>query len=275
MVNDRTADAWAAWHAEREDALTTEYGWLTLTSLTHIEAEPTSLPDFPGQWRTLHADNEGARVAIIFAEGDEVTQDGTEVPTDTEITIDLPQGESDQSLQWHASRAEVAHRGAGVIVRVRNPHAQARQEFDGIPTWDFDERWICPATAVWDDEPTTITVPSAQEGLTSRLTRLGTLNVTLPGDQHAELVITDAHGEPAVIFHDPTNGVSSPGWRIAPVISSDSEDSDEGGVYVDFTRSQIFPAHLTPYGTCPTPPVGNTVPIDVPAGEKAREMRSA
>ena len=39
--------AWAAWHAEREQGLTGEHGWLTLVALRFLSAAPQSIPGLP------------------------------------------------------------------------------------------------------------------------------------------------------------------------------------------------------------------------------------
>ena len=78
-----------------------------------------------------------------------------------------------------------------------------------------------------------------------------------------EYRIQGRHGNLVVIFHDPTNGAQTAAWRRAPLLP------DEGGWVVDFNRAQNFPAHFTPFGTCPTPPEGQGVPLAVHAGEKA------
>ena len=39
-------------------------------------------------------------------------------------------------------------------------------------------------------------------------------------------------------------------------------------VVIDFNRATIFPAHMSPYGTCPKAPADNRIKARVKAGEK-------
>lgn len=263
------ARAWEAFRAEREETLAAEYGWLSLTSLTWLGHAPTTLPDFPGLW-SLEAQtgNGGVRVLASFPADAHVTREGEAVRTS--VRIDVARGASDISLACGHLRAEVAQRGAGACVRVRDPHAPTRTAFRSVPTWDFDPSWICPAEVTWDSAPSPLRVPSALAELTVRITRLGHAVVTLPNGTHATLVVTEMGEGAGVIFYDETNGCDSSPWRAAPLRDAREAGVGEDGAWVlDFTRATAFPAHFTPYGTCPTPPTENVIPMRVEAGEKS------
>jgi len=284
-------EEWLKWHEEREDELRRPTGWLSLTSLTWLGPEPTGVPDFPAAWTALPLEaeedrstdgpgseggtgNEGGPSGMFrvrFEPGQDIgfTRDG--------VTVEGPQewvlgpGEEDMSLSRGEVIAEVARRGDGVCVRVRDPHAPTRTGFTGVPVWDFDPAWVRPAALVRLDAPERHTVPGAQPGRTTSLTVSGRVHVSLPDGSAADLdVVGSDEDDWGVIFHDPTNGTETSGWRRAPV-----RPTGEATAEVDFNRSVNFPAHFTSHGTCPTPIEGNTVPTPVRAGEKAPELPTA
>jgi uncharacterized protein (DUF1684 family) len=270
-ASDDARSDWLAWRARREETLREPNGWLSLTSLTWLDAAPQPVPGFPGLWSARgsaipSAGGEDWQAQVLLPDDAGVARNG--VPVTGALTLTLGRGDSDQSLACDGSVAEVAQRGRGVIVRIRDPRARTRAGFRGVPVFDFDPDWIRPARFTADAEPREITVPSAQAGLTTRLTAIGRAAVALPDGSVAGLLVTGSAESPSVIFHDTTNGAETSAWRAAPVLLPEAGDASRDAL-VDFNRSTNFPAHFTAYGTCPTPPEGNDLPVAVTAGEKA------
>lgn len=300
MPEPSTEADWLVWRAQREEELREPNGWLSLTSLTWLDAAPQAVPGFPGLWSARgsalpSADGEDWQAQVLLPEDAGVAQDGA--PVTGTVTLRLATGDSDRSLMCGDVQAEVAQRGGAVMVRIRNPLAPTRAAFHGVPAYGFSPEWIRPARFTPDPAPHEFTVPSAHPGLTTRLTALGRVQVSLPDGSTVDLQVTGSPESPSVIFHDPTNGGETSGWRAAPVaLPGSSVLADEDGpagpgrvppitsapsttagaqpvdgawdALVDFNRSTNFPAHFTAYGTCPTPPPGNDVPIAVTAGER-------
>jgi uncharacterized protein (DUF1684 family) len=275
-ASDDARSDWLAWRARREETLREPNGWLSLTSLTWLDADPRSVPGFPGLWSATGPGDTGQedpsaldsprwQARALLPDDAGVTRNGVSVTG--AVTIALGPGDSDQSLALGDLIAEVAQRGSGVIVRIRDPRARTRTGFRGVPVFDFDPDWIRPARFTPDAEPREITVPSAQTGLRTRLTAIGRAAVALSDGSVADLLVTGSPDAPSVIFHDTTNGAETSAWRSAPVLLPEAGDASRDAL-VDFNRSTNFPAHFTAYGTCPTPPEGNDLPVAVTAGEK-------
>lgn len=265
--------SWSEWHAAREDDLRAPHGWLSLTSLTWLDATPTGVPDFPASWTATPVDEGDTpgtfRVEFTPGQGVDFTRDG--VPVEGTQEWVLGPGEQDTSLSTGDLVAEVARRGDGVCVRVRDPHAPTLSHFSGVPTWEFNPAWVRPATLTRLPVPEPRVVPSAQPGRTTTLTVAGRVHVSLPDGSATDLdVVGEDEDSWGVVFHDPTNGEETSGWRRAPVTPT-----GEATAEVDFNRSVNFPAHFSPFGTCPTPIEGNTVPVPVRAGEKKPTMPSS
>ncbi|MCD4557914.1 DUF1684 domain-containing protein [Schaalia sp. lx-100] len=263
-----TITHWNQWRSKRTQALKEPHGWLSLTSLTWLSDIPSPIPHFPGLWSVIFSPENNVFIVNVHADSDtEFFRDGMPV---REATFVLSRGESDMSLSYKDQIAEVAQRGEGSLIRIRDPHSALRTSFTGVPVWDFTPTWICPCVPMWDEETSVITVTSAQENLTTSLTRVGTVRVSLPDGSHITLTVTGSVNEPSIIFHDHTNGVDTPLWRVAPLVYCTSEGNISGGQwFINFNCSQVFPSHFTPFGTCPMPPAGNKIPLRVEAGEKS------
>jgi uncharacterized protein (DUF1684 family) len=67
-----------------------------------------------------------------------------------------------------------------------------------------------------------------------------------------------------VTFHDETNGASTDEWRKVFI----PRPRPDGTVVIDFNRAINYPSAFTPYGTCPMPVKGNSIDVEVTAGEK-------
>lgn len=255
METDQGHAEWQQWHEERLDQLREPHGWLSLTNLEWLSNTRTRLESFPGCWAA-----EGHTVTVTLTDKDGVTRDGDQV-TGT-LTFEIPRGEADMSLADPEGRvAEIASRFGRIAVRTRDPKAATRVNFKTVPTFAYDPQWI--RTGPWKPyaEPAEAVVPSAYPGG----------EVTLPIAGETELFgqrLLVAGKDPEhlnIIFHDETNGIETEAWRAVHVaITGDT-------LTADFNRAVSFPAHFTPFGTCPTPPAGNTIPAPIYAGEKKTE----
>lgn len=277
---DSARERWQAWHDQREATLREPTGWLSLVSLTWIDETPREVPGFPGLWSAI---------------GNTVTIDFTDAPGEPPITLDsapapalvnheIVPGDTDRTLAAGDVEAEVARRGERMMVRIRDPRAATRTSFTGVPTYPFDESWLLTGTYEPYPEPVDRAVPSAQPGLTSHITIQGRIHFAFPDGTPATWEVGGDPDSLSVSFRDATNGVATSAWRSAPVRKMSIDEGDAaavGGpgageqVIVDFTRSVNFPAHFTPFGTCPTPVEGNATKVAVEAGELTPTTHSA
>lgn len=245
---DPAQQKWNDWHSEREAELQEPHGWLSLVELAWLGEESKELEHFPGKWSatgnvvTFSAPQQGVFHAEEPSSGPIVIEiDGT----DTSLADSL------------GRRAEIAPRFGKIMVRIRDPHAATRRQFAGVPTYPYDPDWVRQGPFTPFDSVQEILVSSAQAGYQSSLRGFGT--VTLAGKK---LIVTGEDEPTMLIFHDLTNGETTEAWRAAPVTLEGDTAT------VDFNRSVNFPAHFTEFGTCPTPPAGNDLPMRVEAGEK-------
>jgi uncharacterized protein len=59
-------EEWEAWRAAREDRLRDPHGWLAITAIHWLTAEPERFDDVPGAW---HGDEHGAMVSLARTPG--------------------------------------------------------------------------------------------------------------------------------------------------------------------------------------------------------------
>jgi len=286
------AEEWAAWHAEREQGLTGEHGWLTLTALRFLSGTPQSIPGLAGEW---WADADGAHVRATAPEGlrawdTRTGRDTDEVALDGQHTVVVPEaGSTLAALGADGVAAEVALRTGRYVVRVRDPKAPARTGFTGVPTYAYDPSWVLDAPVRWYDEPRPTLVRAAQPGLRHHVRVVGELDVVRDGVTTTLAITGQQAGTGSVLFSDTTQDTAE--WRVVSLPPVDlpsaaeasaaepsaaeagSVDAPASGslpttVRLDLNRALNFPAAFSDHGTCPRPVDGNHLPVPVTAGEK-------
>ncbi len=253
-----TKEGQEKWQRERENALREPYGWLSLVELKWLGEERQLLEHFPGFWSAS-----GNSVKFVPKVSDPlVFRDG--VAVDCPVVIEVGPGISDRSMRDENGREiEVMYRFWGPAVRVRDPQAPRLKQFTHLDRFDFDEDWVLSGDVHQYEEPISITVDSAVEGGTQTVNVWAEAEIVLPTGRETTVILTgDGPESSSVMFFDETNGDTTPGWRTVKA-EVDGED-----LILDMNRAQIFPAHLSPFGTCPQPPEDNRIPMRVEAGEK-------
>ena len=258
----KTADAekaWNQWRNERNEALASEHGWLSLTSLTWIPSAAGPVEGFPGTWRAV----DGEKVYATFSSDDDVTQNGA--PVEGEVVFQLDDGGSETSLRHGTKAAEVAKRGGRYAVRVRDSLAPTRQRFKGVPVYGYDPSAVVKGTFEPFDKPRDIPITTANPAVPGVAHIVGVVEFVYAGAS-AKLVVQGDSSTLTAVFYDGTNGVETADWRY---VSFDAPKGGRAGpVEIDFNRAANFPAAFTPFGTCPMPPVGNGVQTPIRAGER-------
>lgn len=255
-VDEGLAARWAGWHAKREERLRQPHGWLSLTGLHWLSAEPRGFPGVPGTWRVREG---SAEVTATEADGLIVHgrvlsgTDSVHVPDDDTVTF----------AAFGDVAVEVIVRSGRYGIRVRDPHSALRTGFTGVPTFPVSADWVIDARLDRYPAPLDMEIDTAQEDLTGVESAVGVLRFRAGGQDHALVAFADDDGV-TVVFTDATSGVSTAPWRalwaeVAP---------DEDIVRLDFNRAVNLPSAFSEYGTCPKPPAGNALSIAVEAGEQ-------
>ncbi|WP_433296807.1 DUF1684 domain-containing protein [Pseudonocardia sp. CA-142604] len=252
-------DEWANWHAEREADLRTPHGWLSLTGLYWLDAEPRSFEGLPGIWR---ATGDGG-VEVTAAEADGLVVG--DMPVTSTARLEPVDGTPGVLVEVGPRRVEVVRRTDSYALRVRDPEAITRTEFAGVPTFPVDARWVVDGRFAAYPQPRRITVGAVVDGLQHFPTAVGVVHFSVYGGDH-ELVALRGKAEGLVLhFRDATSGASTyGGGRVLKTLEPDAE----GRVRIDFNRTVNLPCAFTAYATCPLPPAENRLAVAVEAGER-------
>lgn len=279
-----------AWRAERLAGLTAEDGWLTVVELGWLEPGDNRVGSGPDAAVVLPAERAPTEVGGFVLDGEAVTfhavVGGVEVvepggaasaapesapaagplAPGAEVAVATDAAGAPTVLGLGGLRFFVIERSGRFGVRVKDPDSPARRGFEGLDYFAVDPAWRVEARFEPHEEPKTIPVPNV----------LGTINdepspgvavFRLGGATHRlDVVGEPAGGEMFFVFGDRSNGKSTYGggrFLYAPVPDA------EGRMVLDFNRAYSPPCAFTAFATCPLPPPGNDLPVEVEAGEMA------
>jgi hydrogenase maturation protease len=225
---------WHAWHTQRIEALTAADGWLTLIGLFWLDN---------GTYRV----GAGATCDIVLPTGPDLL--GSLQVSGTQAIWHPDGGEpavlaSDASGTASIVRCErlsffIIERDARLALRLRNEHAPARLNFDGIDCFDYNPE--LRIAAQWDGQ-------IAEFSWHKEVFRFTPLNPS---------------AEPLhFVFADLTSGKQTYGGGrfLYAGVSANT-------LTLDFNRAINPPCAFTEFAVCPLPPSGNRLPFPVTAGE--------
>jgi uncharacterized protein (DUF1684 family) len=250
---------WEQWHREHEETLAAPHGFLAVTALHWLTAEPTRFEDAPGAWSAT-----AAGVVVELADDEELTVDGTAVGGRYDFGVIAERA----SVYAGAGDAliEVAKRGGHDILRPRHPGNALRTGFSRTPAYAPDPRWVRTGRFLPYDGPRTVTVGAAVEGLEHVYDSPGQVEFELAGETHRLTAFNGRlPGSLTILFTDRTSGVTT--YAANRSLSLAAPDA-EGRVTLDFNRAANLPCAYTDLATCPLPPAENRLPVAIEAGER-------
>lgn len=272
---------WLRFRDNRNAALATSHGWLTLTSLQWLPDTPTALDGVPGLWWTdgitawLRATEKDGLRAFSPDDGesgapgaDGGREDGVVVGTLSARLND------EESLDWvgfggpDGTRVlvELAVRGGRYAIRTRDDASPVYTGFQGVPVFDYRPELVVTARFEPYPEPRAVPIATANPHVTSVHHSVGEVVFTLPGSdtEHRLQAEEEKLGALTITFHDASNGDTTDEWRKV----STARPRPDGTVVIDFNRAINYPSAFTDFGTCPAPVPGNAIPSAVEAGER-------
>ncbi|WP_106850004.1 DUF1684 domain-containing protein [Blastococcus sp. Marseille-P5729] len=258
------ADEWRQWHAEHEKNRADGHGFLAITGLYWLSAEPTTLPDAPGTWIT----GENGPV-VELGESESLTVGGERVTGRHEFGPIPERG--GVNAEFDGGVIEVARRGGRDLLRPRRPDNAFLKEYQGNPAFSPDPAWRVDARFVPWDEPRAVTVGAAVDDLQHVYDSPGQVEFEIDGETH-RLTTFPGHepGSLFVLFTDQTSGITTYGANRSIAIAAPDA---AGHTVLDFNRAVNLPCAHTDFATCPLPPAENRLPIAVEAGEKTPKSR--
>lgn len=258
------AEDWTRWRRDHEARVGDPHGFLAITGLHWLTAEPQRFADAPGAWS---ATEDGVTVAVDDTE--DLIVDGTPVHGGYHFTPIAERGSV--NAQSGDTVIEVARRGGYDILRPRHPEHSLRTSFSGISAYPPDPRWAVAGRYVPYRQPRDVTVGSVVDGLKHVYQAPGLVEFTLDG---SSLRLTAFNGSTPgslhILFTDATSGVTT--YQACRSLSV-AVPSPDGTVMLDFNRAVNLPCAYTEFATCPLPPPENRLPVAIEAGELMYEER--
>jgi uncharacterized protein (DUF1684 family) len=265
----------ARFHAEREQRLQSDTGWLTVAGLYWLVpgenpfgTAADNLIRLPASSAPAHAGSfvlDGDRVRVRVAGEVTVTTNGEPVH---ELELVSDRDGKPTLLTLADLRLFVIHRTKGFAVRLRDLNAPARRTFQGIESYPADPSWRVTGRLLAGSPPAALVIPSVI-GTVDTMASPGAVEFERAGKKYRlHPVIEDsASGELFFIFKDQTTGEETyPGGRF---LYADAP-APSGTVILDFNRAVSPPCAFTAFATCPLPPPENALALRVTAGEKYR-----
>lgn len=265
-TTDQRFERWQRFRTGRHQALAADHGWLTLTSFQWLADSPSAVEGVPGLWST-----DGTTAVLTAGVEDGLTFVADGAPVSGTVTATLLDEESLMWVQYGGADAtqvqvELAMRAGKYAIRTRDAESPVFTEFDGVPTFDFDPAWEITGRFEAYPEPVDVPIATANPLVDGVHRSVGEVIFQVPGVEH-ELrlqVEEEKLGALTATFHDETNGISTDEWRKVAI----PRPRPDGSVVIDFNRAINYPSAFTPYGTCPMPVRGNSLDVEVKAGEK-------
>lgn len=275
VVHAADVEEWRAW---RHGELTKPDGWLSLSGLYWLTpgehrfgADPEAdlvyaragVPPHLGTFTVT-----GGQVEFAPEPGLEIgvgeTVPAVDVVFDRALLADGPMAPT--IMRWGDLQWFVIVREDHLALRLKDAASALIVGFDGMPNFDLTSEWRFEATFEVYDPPRTITVPNVFGSLGEEESP-GAVVFELNGETFRIDMWHDSDDPENFFtaFGDLTNAHTSYGagrflWVDAP--------DEWGRTVVDFNRSYNPPCALSPFATCPLPPIRNRLLLAIEAGER-------
>ncbi|MFE5837750.1 DUF1684 domain-containing protein [Arthrobacter sp. NPDC056493] len=264
------AAEWEQWHSAHERRRADPHGFLAVTHLHWLGAEPSRFDGVPGTWSV-----QDDAVTVVLEAGESLQQDGRELNSGTDAAVVFDPIAEREGINLTAGPAvvELAKRGGEYIVRPRHPENPLLNGYRGTPAYAPDPRFAVEGVYVPFDSPRPTTVGAAVEGIVHVYEAPGEIRFALDG-QDLTLTAFNGHtpGTLSVLFTDATSGKTTYAANRSLTVAAPDAD---GRVVLDFNRAVNLPCAYTDLATCPLPPAENRLAVAIEAGEQNPHERQA
>ena len=148
-------------------------------------------------------------------------------------------------------------------IRLKDSQSKARLAFKGQHWFPIDESYKVTARFEALPEPKELMVPNVLGG-NFKMKSPGMLKFTLKGKECSLQPVEEDDGKLFIIFGDKSN--LSETYKSGRFLYADKPVNGEA--VLDFNKAENPPCAFTPFATCPLPPPGNSLEVEIKAGEK-------
>lgn len=259
------------WRSEEETNLKKETGWLTVAGLFWLKEGINTVgagPDFDvrltdnfkkGKFGGIDFKNGVASLKV--EDGVETQIDGKSIST----TIQLISDEKGKPTEIRTGTQTfyLIKRDDRFGIRLKDSNSKARRAFKGQHWFPIDESYKVTAHFEAFPEPKEVMVPNVLGGK-FKMKSPGTLKFALKGKEYSLQPVVEEDETLFIIFSDKSN--------LEETYTSGrflyAEKAVNGETVLDFNKAQNPPCAFTPFATCPLPPEGNDLAVEIKAGEK-------
>jgi len=148
-------------------------------------------------------------------------------------------------------------------IRVKDSNSEARRNFKGLHWFPVDESYKVAARLEAFPEPKEVMVPNVLGGK-FKMKSPGILKFSLKGKEYQLQPVDEGDGALFMIFRDTSSENET--YKSGRFLYA--EKPVNGEAVLDFNKAENPPCAFTPYATCPLPPPGNSLEVEIKAGEK-------
>lgn len=259
------------WRREKDTILSAPDGWLSLVGLSWLNDGVNTLGASDDSDVQLEGANIPARIGTLeLTEGRVTLRVDSDVPVivdgvQTREAVLRPDTDPAGASQVKLGTVTffVIERSGSYAIRVRDSENPARLSFEGRRWFPVDTAFVVSGVFHPHEAPRELEIVTSA-GNTQVMTNPGLVEFTLNGQTH-RLEAFDASGDQIwFVFKDATSGRSTYGAGRFLYASL----SANGAVVLDFNRAYHPPCAFTHFAACPLAPKGNTLAVDVLAGER-------
>lgn len=259
------------WRSDEESNLKKETGWLTVAGLFWLKEGINTVgagPDFDvrltdnfkkGKFGEIDLKNGVASLKV--EDGVETQSDGKSIST----TIQLVSDEKGQptEIRTGSQTFYLIKREDRFGIRLKDSKSKARLAFKGQHWFPIDESYKVIARFEAFPEPKDVMVPNVLGGK-FKMKSPGILKFTLKGKEYSLQPVVEDDETLFIIFSDKSNLDET--YKSGRFLYADK--AVNGEAVLDFNKAKNPPCAFTPFATCPLPPPGNDLDVEIKAGEK-------
>lgn len=253
------------WRAEREARLKADDGWLTVTGLFWLKQGENTIGTTASDRIVLPARSSPPQFGSIYLQGGKAelrVRPGVPAllngkPVDRTVLAPDKDRVTIGDVTFF-----VIERGKRTGIRLKDRNSEIRRNFAGLDWFPIDSAWRIEAR--WTPYPAPKKIFfSTMTGDKQEASVPGYATFAVGGREYRLEPVTE-DDQLWFVFRDRTAGrLTYPAARFLYAAAP-----KDGRVILDFNRAYNPPCAFTPYSTCPLPPPGNRLPVEITAGEK-------
>jgi uncharacterized protein (DUF1684 family) len=258
------------WRSDQEVNLKKDTGWLTVAGLFWLkdgintvgggEKFDVQLTDNFKQGKLGEIDFKNGKAVLKVDKGIEAQSDGKNVSM-----IELVSDEKGKPTEIRTGTQTfyLIKREDRFGIRLKDSNSEARRNFKGRHWFPIDEVWKVTARFEVFPEPKEIAVPNVLGG-NFKMKSPGMLKFSLKGKEYSLQPVDEGDGHLFIIFRDKSSENET--YKSGRFLYADKPVN--GVAVLDFNKAENPPCAFTPFATCPLPPPGNSLDLEIKAGEK-------